>query len=339
MASSRRVPGNENISTYNSAGGADYSAFSTWESATDNDMVTAEQGETLEIQAHGSQLHDDNGVFAGGTADATYFRGMRAVSTARHNGQPATDGSQAGFEKDALYTTADVLRTSESYSFVEDIILKRASNATANKKLILFNNGSDQASMAGLAIIDSDNIGLGEMMGIECSSGTGEDSYIIDCLIYNIGDDGIRATGTSSFNAFVYNCTIIGCGDDGIDINIGTFLVKNCILNGNGGSDIEGSATETTNIKTADGTPAFVNAAGRDYRLKNTDTLAKGAGTSLAADSDYPFDDDIRLNTRTNWDVGGFRYQYQNSVNGKAESLIASISGVDIDKIQSISGV
>jgi hypothetical protein len=53
------------------------------------------------------------------------------------------------------------------------------------------------------------------------------------------------------------------------------------------------------------GTPTFVNSAAGDYHLDSSDTVAKGAGTDLSADSNLSFTTTIDGTTRTvPWDIG-----------------------------------
>lgn len=48
----------------------------------------------------------------------------------------------------------------------------------------------------------------------------------------------------------------------------------------------------------------FVNEAGNDFHLDSSDTAAKGAGTNLSADAQYPFSTDIDGETITTWSIG-----------------------------------
>ena len=96
MASARRTATNENISTYDSAGGKDYTSLSAWESATDVNLVSAAQSEVLECY---KGAHNDYVIVTGATANSSYFRIIRPAAGEGHSGIPKVDGSMVAFVK------------------------------------------------------------------------------------------------------------------------------------------------------------------------------------------------------------------------------------------------
>lgn len=332
MASSRVTGTSEDVSTYNSAGGADYSDVGVWESATDIDLPTNMTSPVLEVQAHGSQLHDDDANLLGETSSATYFRIVRAAAGARHNGIPTDDGSQAGFEKGTGYTAGGVFLLNEDHQSIQDLVLKRTANEATTRHTLDCRDAN--ARVIGIIIYDSLNNGTGNVNGIRLSGGAAESSFAIDCLVFNLDGDGIQVANIG--NAYIYNCTIVDCDDDGIDINSGvTADIKNCLLDNTNNLENSGTINETTNFK---GSFTFVDEANDNFRLPANDTNAKGQGTDLSADANFAFDDDLDRRTRNNWDIGAFRYQYLNAINGVAADTIDDMNAVDGGSIDDING-
>ena len=73
-----------NISTCDPAGGRDYTSVANWEAATDNDLVTAAAGETL--QCYYTTTQDGSAcTLSGATVNASYFRKIECVS-GQHTG-------------------------------------------------------------------------------------------------------------------------------------------------------------------------------------------------------------------------------------------------------------
>src|SRR5690606_1139067 len=67
--------------------GRDYTSLSTWEAATDNDLVSLEQSEVLEVYADQSSYEDSVDI-TGETSNSTYFRIIRPAASF-HNGDPS----------------------------------------------------------------------------------------------------------------------------------------------------------------------------------------------------------------------------------------------------------
>ena len=89
MATARGVPANPNTSTYGTGGaGRDYTSLQTWESATDNNLVTANAGEILDCFDDAASFTDNfsSGGMTDGVTDATRFRVVRGSSADRHDG-------------------------------------------------------------------------------------------------------------------------------------------------------------------------------------------------------------------------------------------------------------
>lgn len=139
-------------------------------------------------------------------------------------------------------------------------------------------------------------------------------AFIVEsCTIFGMGGVGVYVTGQSNVD-LVSNCIINGCGSHGIEVNRSTTAVANAahvannMITNNGGwganqsssagmlasnnrlrnnssGNFTGMANYPSDIanETAAGTDAdeYVDAAGGDYRIKNTSTIwGKGYGVS-----------------------------------------------------------
>ncbi len=288
MASSRRTGTNEQITTYDSAGGKDYSAFSTWETATDTDHVTDTETDVLECyKGH----HTDRVVMGGSTNDATYFRIVRVASGEGHSGIPLTDGSIVSFDtggsKLGMYVN-------ETYSQVQDLVCTYSVNSADTYAAIFLPNKTEIKAIACL-VFDCANAGAGDAYGITAQ---GDPIYIINCLVHNVTNRAFRFTG-SGRTGYMYNCTEDSCGT-GISIASGyTVNGKNIIYPD--GKDVSGTFNETTNTTS---TPTYVDSANDDFHLDSSDTVAKGNGTDLSGDGSFAFDDDIDGDTMSDWPIG-----------------------------------
>ncbi len=290
MATSRRTGSNENISTYG-GGARDYTVLATWEAATDYDLVTATTSEILECYDDSSSF-DDYMTMSGATCNASYRRIVRPAAGQGHNGTPNN-----GFTISST-TDAPVIRVDESYAQVQDLIVSLNINS-ANNRLVLGGTGTI-ASFVGCLIVDSNNSGAGIVNGIWFWGGTTK--YAINCLVHNITNHGMYLEGLTY--GYFYNCTVTSCGNAGFCTATGSAYshAKNCVPSGNS-TNWSGNWTKTTCI-TDGSTPTYVNAAGDDFHLDDSDTVCRGNGTDLSADALYPFDDDIDFETRSQWDIG-----------------------------------
>ncbi|MCK5613313.1 hypothetical protein KAR91_66190, partial [Candidatus Pacearchaeota archaeon] len=293
MASSRRLPLSYNTSTYDSAGGKDYSVLQTWEAATDIDLVTATNGEVLECY---KGAHADNIFTSGATTNSSYFRVIKPASGEGHSGIPKSDSSCVEFHG----TQNNLFTLEETYFQLHDLVLKStAIGDYCNVIKLQF----DQTKVIGCLVYDSAGA-TSEHRGILCNA-TGGTTYVINCLVHNIQDYGILAQNGTGY---IYNCTATDCDVRGFQQwGGGTGIAKNCVAEDNSPAQWGGTWTKTT--CTDDDGVVFNNTAGDDYTLDSTDTIAKDQGTDLSGDGNYAFDDDILGNTRSGtWDIGFHEY-------------------------------
>lgn len=293
MASSRRTATSENVSTY---GGVtrDYTALTTWEQATDIDLVAATQSEVLECYDDAASF-DDYVDLSGATTNSSYFRIIRPASGQGHDGTP---NNGVTFISTAAAT---VLRIGEATSQIQDMIAALNINSTGTQYTFKTYNIAN-AGFVGCMAVNSANANTGGAGGFYMQPSTY--GFAVNCLAHNCKSQGfINQTGTPYF----YNCTATNNGADGFAQVGGTATAKNCCSSGHT-NDWSGTWTQTT-CTAEDATPTYVNAAGDDFHLASDDTVCKDQGTDLSADATYAFDDDIDKVVRTGaWDIGFDEY-------------------------------
>jgi len=302
MASSRIVGTNENISTYG-GGGRDYTVLGTWESATDNDLVTLQVSEVLECYAD-SVSYDDEMSMGGATTDTSYFRIIRPAGTIGTGSWEGHDGTPSGggvfFD---VTIDNEFIDMSEANSSIQDLLI-RMTNATTNNRMTIIADGGG-SSVIGVLAYDCTNAD-GTHRGIR-----NEDGYTVNTMVLRCDQWGIQSNGGT---AYIYNCNCIDNTTDGFLHSGGTSVCKNCLATGNdtgGGDDFNpGTYTGSTNNSSGDATApgtsprinqtfTFVDDSNDDYHLDPTDAGAHTFGADLSADGAFAFDDDIDGDTRS----------------------------------------
>jgi hypothetical protein len=306
MASSRKLPLSYTTSTYGDAT-RDYTSLAAWESDTDTNLVTATNGEVLDVYDDSSP-YSDLVTLAGAVTSSDYFRVIRAVSGQEPKGLwtqgPCFTGDPG--------ITSGLIYFNENYSAVYDLRLEVDGSSIGYRYGVTSQGGYNVA----VGIV-SKNINPGSINGgiFWYQNKISGPCYAINCISFDFSaanGGGFVAWG-SGVNCFFYNCTAVNCGynfyRDG-----GTPIAKNCISDSPVTSDYFGTWTQTTCLDDTDGV-VFNDAANDDYHLGSSDTAAKDNGTDLSADSDYAFDDDIDLTTRSgSWDIGADEYETPSSI-------------------------
>jgi hypothetical protein len=296
MASSRKTGVNEHVSTYG-GGTREYTALTTWEQATDIDLVTATQSEVLECYDDAASF-DDCVSISGAITSSSYFRIVRPASGQGHDGTPNN-----GFTFSSTATN-NGFTIGENYTQVQDIICSVNHSSTLSYTVFQVSVSGTTQAFVGCIAYNSANSGTGSMYGFY--SNINRTGYFIDCLAHSIESVGFRLFANPSTGYF-YNCTATNCAT-GFSQTNGTGYAKNCCSSGNTTADWTGTWTQTT-CTAEDATPTYVNAAGDDFHLDAADSVCIDQGTDLSADAAYAFDDDIDKVTRTGtWDIGFDEY-------------------------------
>ena len=303
MATSRRKATNENISTYGGAGqGRDYTALTTWETATDIDLVAAAQSEALECYDDVAEFND-HVVLGGAQTNSSYFRILRpagTIGTGNWEGHDGTPNNGLKFHNQGTTSCFDI---AESNSSIQDLIVQYTNPDIGDNKIAII---ADGGSNLLVGIIGIDFAGAdGLVRGIRLETG----GIAVNCININCDSWGFECNaGTCYF----YNCNMLNNGSDGYFDGGGTATMKNCLSDGNGNEDFDSGGTysnsgiNASGDATAPGSSArhnqtftFVNAGNNDYHLASNDAGAMGFGGDLSADGTFAFDDDIDGNVRT----------------------------------------
>lgn len=336
MASSRISGFNEHVSTYDSAGGKDYSVIMAWESDTDYDLVTAEVSEVLEGYKGN---HNDYIAFDGATTNEQYRRILRPAGTIGeenwqgHSGIPLYDGSVFALNKNE----GNAITIAEQFVSIQDVVLKSNTTATwSSASAIHINSTGHNTNIVGIIAND-------------CYSADG-DAYGV--YIYN-NVTGIVIENSNIFNqdygvssvdsgVVIRNSTIcnnvVGLFGWGNNVRTGV----NLILEGNNTTVNNPADWTLTNCTNKNGV-IFVDSGNNNYLLDSSDTIAIDQGADLSA---Y-FDDDGLGNVRpygSAWDIGFHEYTvgsqyYINSFNSLLPENIDKINNISLHSISKINGV
>ena len=137
-----------------------------------------------------------------------------------------------------------------------------------------------------------------KIQGSSTHSTTACVSHTVDrpVYMYNNTFSGYRANNTNAVNALyinnIINTTVAG-------FTVSTSSDYNMF---SGAFDFGGTNDEQSQTFT------FVDAGNDDYHLQSSDTGARGKGTDLSADGNFPFDYDKDGNTRSAWDAGAYEF-------------------------------
>lgn len=316
MASSRITGTNENIQTYGD-GTRNFTSLSTWESATDNDLVTGTTSEVLECYDDAASF-DDSITLEDATTSSLYFRIIRAAAGEGHDGTP----NNGVYFSPSANISAFNLR--EANASVQDVRASATVNDGNARGPFHAGNAAAGITFIGCISFNNTNAGVGGTGGFTFENSTS--TKMVNCLA--IGNDFGFITENAG-TGYCYNCTAIGGGSGFLVNNAGaTFVAINCLAYNGSGNDfrnIAGSTTGSQNNASSDATVfgstnvhtsqifTFVDSASNDYRLHRNDLGAKFRGTNLSADATFAFDDDIDGDTITNWSIGFHAEETQQS--------------------------
>jgi hypothetical protein len=293
MASSRRVGTNESIATYGT--GKTYTSLATWEADTDVDLVSAAQSQVLEIYGNS---YDDKINFTGATTNANYFRIIRPAGGNLLNTGAITT-------KHFITTSGNSFYIYESYTQVQDLVVKIEANASSNYNAFVAGGGFTYLGFIGCVAIDCNNAGSGSADGFWLwpTTSSANKAFAINCIAHNCKGYGFIGGETQGSYSIIYNCTSVNNGIDGFEAG-GDYthcILTNCGAFGNVRYQFyPDSFLETTCSETS---PTFVSGTD-NFHLASIDTVWKNQGTDLSADANYPFDDDIDKEKRNTWDIG-----------------------------------
>lgn len=297
--SSRRTGDNENVSTF-AASGADYSAIATWESATDNDLVTGAVSEILECDAG---TYSDGLAALGATTDGRYFRIIRPATGEGGGGIPSQGVIFSG-------TGTNHFDVAENFFSVQDVTVISAGNSAGTVSAVRVTATTGVVIVGVLAKATNAGAGVGNSFTANHASGT---SRFINCLAWESDGAGFFLDGAGTKRAL--SCTAINNGTNGFRRNNGTVTTINCLADGNLTADFSGTMTDSNYNAATDATTTgansrntqtftYVNDPGSDYHLAALDAGARGYGTSMTTNVYYNYTDDIDVVTVDTWSIG-----------------------------------
>ena len=146
------------------------------------------------------------------------------------------------------------------------------------------------------------------------------DAHVVNNVIYETGDDGIRLSYGVAGQVNIYNNTIDSTASFGIELPSGgsTQEVRNNLITNCTSGDYTAAGSPTTETNgTSDGSSpqtglqdlivTYTDAANDDY--STSDDEITGQGTDLSSDSEYPFNVDRNGVSRgASWDLGAFQH-------------------------------
>lgn len=232
----------ENVHTYDSAGGRDFSVANAWVAHTNYDMATANNNEFLECYRG---AHDDYFLMnlnVNQTAPAWHRHVNPAFGEGNPDnkpGLPAIDGSTVAF---VSTTDADVLFCQDRWSEAQDLIGKLTINSGTNRNVfapMLF------TAFKKMMAIDSANAGTGVVRGFNPDF---TNSVMSNCLAVNMDGDGFRHADTFGLFMDYFNCSAINNGGIGFHVVAANREVdfQLCLSDNNTGGDYVKTAGPST---------------------------------------------------------------------------------------------
>jgi len=296
--------------------GGDYTSLAGWEAGEQGNLVTLDEIRQAECYA---MLDLSVPVFAGWTTDATRYIHVIVPASNRHLGKP--DSTSYRLASDSFSWAADVQ--------VPNVIFEGLQVLTGS-------NGNPQGGFHFNAAINFGTCEVRECVfdwrttpppyasvGMEGATGgtfkVRNGSHASGAGI----TDFVKHQSGAGYTTYAYNLSAYSTYTGGFgrlynqDGN-GTMVCKNCVgayqtassnscFNGtiSGNNNCSSDATAPGTGSVTNQTPSFVSTANGDLHLQSGDTVAKGAGADLSADSNYAFTVDIDGQTRaTPWEIG-----------------------------------
>lgn len=308
MVTARRFGTNSNESTYDTAGGSDYTSLAAWESDTSINLVAAAAGETL-LCAPG--VHPESATtFNGAITNSLYYRIVKAAPGSEPKGIP---GAGPVF---SFAAGGNCLYQNEDYITFQDFCVTARGAGNINGIIV----SASRSYIIGTIVYDLVTTGI--VHSKYCYSiAPSIYTIMVDCMALNNENGPTFSQGSgllknSSGTLYVYNMTVHNVHYRGIMRNQGTLVSTNCVVSSTPSQGcFEGTQTQSYNCSsdaTASGTGSRINQTVTyldasnpgDYHLDPADTGARGFGVSLEADPTYPFDDDCDLGTIITWSMG-----------------------------------
>jgi hypothetical protein len=321
-----------NISSIGSEVSRDYSTISGWESATDNDLVTAGDIEVGEMYADSDFA--GNFGFTGATTDSSNYRILRAASGHRYD---IADGSGAVIVESGAYG----LQLSENYARLIGFGIEH----TGSQNGIYQNTNVDGALFDGLGVSHN---GSSTIMCLRMITNVTTDNTVVrNSIFVNIGTTSsatryvIRDDGTGrEFE----NCVVDGRDDATFCVgrsagsplctNVAAFNALTAAFTGESSSsnycyDDDGTATGANSLNNQTPTDDFTDPANEDYTLSGSGSACVDAGTTLTGHTNGDYVGTTRTGT---WEIGAYDGYVTGDITGSftashGGTYVASVTG------------
>jgi hypothetical protein len=315
-------------SLYNAEAGTKNTSIPITFNGGNRDLVTNNEEWNITCYANGITADTTALTIDGWNTGAYNFLKVYTPVTTNEVGATQRHGGKWDDNKYQL-STADPfggsMLISSSYTIIDGIQIKyTAAMDYGNLRVVSIGDTSNSPKIQN-SIITSIDTYTNNIRGIAVGDAIGMNQYINNNIIYGSGlDEGIEILYAGT--PYVYNNTIYGV-TTGINRNSGTIIAKNNIVqNCTDGflgtfdpssdyniSDIVDDAPSPSYRSGLATDVAFVNEAGYDFHLAQTDTVARGAGANLTAEiatSEYllamtkDIDGQLRNPSGAGWDIG-----------------------------------
>ncbi len=291
-----------------------YTSLAAWEAAygglPNGDLVSQDKIAVARIEGTWTQADTARVSISGWTTDADHYIRIYTAPEARHNGTAGSGYRLVSTESGTLfYATVAYLR-------VEGLEFYAASTYTG---AVVYLRPNTAAGVGEIHL--SHNI----IHGNRSYTGYGVSNY--DCrgvvkvwnnIIYDVGVSGSTAgIGSGEGTVYAYNNTIVDIvGGFALRSDNGSILARNNLTDAPGddfrGTFAAGCDFNASTDATAPGlhsrrnqTFTFVNRAGKNFHLAESDTGARNYGLDLSGDPHLALTNDIDGQTRSGgWDIG-----------------------------------
>lgn len=186
-----------------------------WEIATDNDLVTATEGEIGEIQTD-EDFGNKNVAFAGATTNSSFFRKLTVASANRNAGVAGTDHAR-------VYTdgSGHALEFNEDFFFLEFLDIEMGTSGGDSDEGIRVQAAADNCLISRCLIHSADT--TDNQDGIYMPPGAMTLS-VDHCILYGWRRAGIHPqnfSGSATMNINVDFCTLANNGAQGDSVTSG----------------------------------------------------------------------------------------------------------------------
>ena len=307
--------------------GTDYTSLTAWEAAKNGNLTSSDEIQVASCRSSSGTVDGAVVLINGWTTSATQYIRIQNHDAAN---KASTIWSTSKYRLDISSGTGGTyairIVSGADHIEIEGIQIGISLNTAQDMYGIWWNNTGGSAGWCKFGNNFVKGYGTytvsGYHLGISVYNASTGSSYIWNNIVTgwqhaSSSDNEAIDIDDAGVTHYISNNTVY-LANYGIKIwNASAIYAKNNIVN-NATTDYDGSFTAGSDYNVdEDGTAPGDNSTtgtvdfeneGTDFALVSADTVARGNGTDLSADT-WPFSDDIDGNTRSAWDVGAHEYQ------------------------------